>query len=207
MQPRTKRQKEVLDFITRYIENHGYEPSYQQIARHLGVSSKAGIARHIVSLETQGLLTRRREPGGSFNLELHSANSLTESVCGIEWLEIPDQHALAEDWENETLFVPKCLLGFQAPDRLRAFRVLNDAMIEKNICEGDVVLVEKRGFARDGDIVVALTENKRAVLKQFFRQGAKIELRPANTSFISIILPADKVSVLGIFRGLLRPLS
>jgi repressor LexA len=56
MQPRTRRQKEVLDFIKRYIEKHGYEPSYQQIARHLGVSSKAGIARHIESLENQGFL-------------------------------------------------------------------------------------------------------------------------------------------------------
>ena len=206
MQPRTKRQKEVLDFIKRFIDSHGYEPSYQQIARHLGVSSTAGISRHIVSLENQGLLTRRREHG-VFNLELRSANVLTESVCGIEWLEIPDQHTPLEDWERETLFVPKCLLGFQTPELIRAFRVPNDAMIEEYICEGDVALIEKRGFARDGDIVVALTENKRAVLKQFFRQGAKIELRPANASFVSILLPANKIAVLGIFRGLLRPLS
>jgi len=205
MQPRTRRQKEVLDFITRYIEKHGYEPSYQQIAWHLGVSSKAGIARHIESLENQGLLTRRRSENGAFNLELRSTNSVTEAVCGIEWLEVPKTQTLTEDWERETLFLPKCLLGFYTAEQVRAFRVRNDAMIEENICEGDVALVEKRAFARDGDIVVALTENKRAVLKHFFRSGAKIELRPANSSYVSIVLPADKISVLGIFRGLLRP--
>jgi repressor LexA len=206
MQPRTRRQKEVLEFITRYIEKHGYEPSYQQIAWHLGVSSKAGIARHIKCLESQGLITRRRE-NGSFNLELRSSSEVSEAVCRIEWLDVPIENAFVEDWERETLYVPKFLLGFQTPERLRAFRVPNDSMIEENIREGDVALVEKRSFARDGDIVVALTENKRAVLKQFYRDGAKIELRPANSSFVSIMLSADKISVEGIFRGLLRPFS
>lgn len=207
MQPRTRRQKEVLDFITRYIEKHGYEPSYQQIAWHLGVSSKAGIARHIESLEKQGLLTRRRAENGAFNLELRSTSSISESVCAVDWLELPKPNQIIEDWERETLFLPKCLLGFFAAEQVRAFRVQNDSMIEENICEGDVALVEKRSFARDGDIVVALTENKRAVLKHFFRAGAKIELRPANSSFVSIMMPADKISVLGIFRGLFRPVA
>lgn len=204
MQPRTRRQKEVLEFITRYIEKHGYEPSYQQIAWNLGVSSKAGIARHIESLENQGFLTRRREHG-AFNLELRSTGIIGESVCGIGWLEIPKSDVPLEDWEREPLFLPKCLLGFYTAEQVCAFRVQNDAMIEENICEGDVALIEKRSFARDGDIVVALTENKRAVLKHFFRAGAKIELRPANSTFVSIMLPADKISVLGIFRGLFRP--
>jgi repressor LexA len=206
MQPRTRRQKEVLEFITRFVEKHGYEPSYQQIAWHLGVSSKAGIARHIKCLESQGLITRRRE-NGSFSLELRSSSEVSEAVCRIEWLDVPIENAFVEDWERETLYVPKFLLGFQTPERLRAFRVPNDSMIEENIREGDVALVEKRSFARDGDIVVALTENKRAVLKQFYRDGAKIELRPANSSFVSIMLSADKVSVEGVFRGLLRPFS
>ena len=61
MQTRTRRQKEVLDFITRYIDSHGYEPSYQIIARHIGVSSKAGIAKHIRALEAQGCIARRSE--------------------------------------------------------------------------------------------------------------------------------------------------
>ena len=61
MQPRTQRQKEILDYIQRFIERHGYEPSYAQIARHFGVSSKATIAKHIAALESRGLLSRRSE--------------------------------------------------------------------------------------------------------------------------------------------------
>ncbi len=98
-------------------------------------------------------------------------------------------------------------MGHYLPQNMRAFRAPNDSMLEENICEGDVVLIEKRSFARDGDIVAALTENKRTVLKKFFRVGAKIELRPANQNYIPILLPADKIGVLGIFRSLLRPSS
>jgi repressor LexA len=204
MQPRTKRQKEVLEFITHYIEKHGYKPSYQQIARQLGIASKAGIAKHIKSLENQGLVTRRRE-NGSFALELRPASTIAEAVCEIEWLEVPKTENFVEEWEKKPLFVPRFMLGFQTPERLRAYRVTNDAMLNEHICEGDVALIENRSYARDGDIVVALTQNKRAVLKQFFREGAKVELRPANPNYVSILLSADKVSILGTVRGILRP--
>lgn len=206
MQPRTKRQKDVFEYITEYIGKHGYNPSYQQIAWHLKLSSKAGIVKHIKALETQGLITRMRE-NGNFNLALRPPNLIEEAVCEIQWLNEPKGDSFVEDWEKETLFVPKFLLGYFAPQDMRAFRAPNDSMLEENICEGDVVLIEKRSFARDGDIVVALTENKKTVLKKFFRVGAKIELRPANANYLPILLPANKVSVLGIFRSLLRPSS
>jgi repressor LexA len=205
MQPRTRRQKEVLEIITRYINNHGYEPSYQQIARQLGVSSKGGIARHVKSLEAQGLLSRRGDGGGKFNLKLQSENALVESVSEIEWLDVPKDTSLAEDWEDETLFVPNFMLGYQEAERMRAFRVTDNSMLDAHICEGDVVLIEKRGFARDGDIVVAVVENKRAILNKYFRAGAKVELRPSNPNYDSIILSADKVSLQGILRCVLRP--
>ena len=204
MQPRTRRQKEVLEIITRYIKNHGYEPSYQQIARQLGVSSKAGIAKHIKSLEEQGLLTRRRD-NGKFNLELRPDDFLTNLVSEIEWLDVPRDENLMEEWESEPLFVPKFMLGFQEEERIKAFRVTNDSMLDAHILEGDVVLIEKRTYARDGNIVVAVLANKRVVLKQYFRDGAKVELRPANANYDSIVLSADKVSIQGVMHSVLRP--
>ncbi|HEY0429316.1 MAG TPA: transcriptional repressor LexA [Pyrinomonadaceae bacterium] len=204
MQTRTRRQKEVLEIITRYIKNHGYEPSYQQIARQLGVSSKAGIAKHIKSLEEQGLLTRRRD-NGKFNLELRPEDYLTKLVCEIDWLDVPRDENPTEDWEETPLFVPRFMLGFQDEERIRAFRVTDDSMFDEHILEGDVVLIEKRGYARDGDVVVAIVGGKRAVLKKYFRDGAKVELRPANPVYDSIILSADKVSIEGVLHSVLRP--
>ncbi len=206
MQPRTKRQKDVLDYIILYIEKHGYEPSYQQIARRLGMASKAGVAKHIEALESQGLISRRRE-NGCFKLELLSSNAVNEYVSLIEWLDVPKNETLVDDWENEPLFIPNFMLGFQTSEKLRAFRVRNDSMLDEHICEGDIILLEERNFARDGDIVVALTLNKRVVLKKYFRSGANIELRPANLNFAPLLLPADKVSILGVLRGVLRPLN
>lgn len=204
MQPQTRRQKQVLDIITRYIKDRGHKPSYQQIARDLGVASKAGIAKHIQALEAQGLLMRYNEDG-KFNLVLRPEEHMSKAVCEIEWLDVPKNEDQAEEWENEPLFVPQFMIGYQDESRIRAFRAPNDSMVDEQICEGDVVLIEKRAYARDGDIVVAVIPNKRAVLKQYFRDGAKVELRPANPKYESIILSADKVEVYGTFHSLLRP--
>ena len=205
MQPRTKRQKEVLDYITHYIDNHGYEPSYQLIARQLGVSSKAGIAKHVKALENQGLLTRRRI-GGSFNLDVQNKESAFNAVCEVEWLDAPSDAAFRENWENTPLYVPVFLLGYLAPEKICAFRVTDDSMIEKNIVEGDVALIEKKTFVRDGDCIAAIVEKNRTVLHHYYRAGAYIELRPANDKFEITRLSADQIEIQGVFRGLLRPL-
>ncbi len=204
MQPQTKRQKEVLEIITRFIKNRGFKPSYQQIARELGVTSKGGVAKHIKALEDYGEITRRRE-NGHFVLELRSESLRESLICEIEWLNIPRNNDAAEYFEFDPLFVPKFMLGFQDEERLRAYRVTDDAMLDEHICEGDVVLIERRGYARDGDTVVAVVENRVAVCYKYYRAGAKIELRPANARFESIILPADKIEIKGVLLSLLRP--
>lgn len=206
MQPRTRRQKEVFDYIKQYMEKYGCKPSYQMIARHLNVSSKAGIARHIESLEKQGLISRRRE-NGSFGLDLRQEDSIGELVCEIEWLDVPQIETSNEDWEKEPLFVPRFILGLHEPERLRAFLVPNDAMCGKHICEGDVALIDTRPYARDGDVVVAVVGNKRVVMKQFFRHGSNFELRPANEVYETITLPAHKIKIVGVHRGLFRPIN
>jgi repressor LexA len=205
MQPRTKRQKEILEYISGFIEERGYKPSYQQIAKHFRLASKAAVAKHITALEKQGLISRRRE-NGSFSLELFPKEAMSDLVCQIEWLELPETLRFLDDYSDETLLVPTFLLGFNKPERLCAFRVQNDSMLEEHICEGDIALIEKRAFARDGDIVVSIINSSRIILKRFFRDGANIELRPSNENYESIKIPADKVEIKGIFRGLIRPL-
>lgn len=204
MQPRTKRQKEVLDYIVNYIESHGYEPSYQQIARQLHVKSRSGIAKHIKALENQGLIERKRTQG-SFNLDVSRHNSAAAAVSRIEWLAMP-QSGFRESWEDEVLFVPNFLLGYLAPEKMLAFRVADELMCEKNIVEGDIALIEKRSFVRDGDCIAAIVEKERVVLSVFYRAGANIELHPANRKFEVIRLSADKIEIQGVYRGLIRPL-
>jgi repressor LexA len=205
MQPRTRRQREILDFINEFIDERGHIPSYQQIARKLKIASKSAVAKHIAALERQGILQRRREDG-SFGLELRSDSAASDAVCEIEWLEISGAGSFSEEWEQNSIFVPRFLFGYLEPEKIRVFRVPNDSMLNEHICEGDIALIEKRSFARDGAIVVARAGN-RLVLKRFYRAGANVELRPSNDDYETIRLSAEKVSVLGIFRGLLRPLN
>lgn len=205
MQPRTRRQREVLDYITSFIEERGYEPSYQQIARHFRISSKSAIAKHIAALETQGLLSRQRD-NGSFGLQINSKISLSESVFGVDWLEIPSRKAIENNLEKEPLYIPQFMLGNYSPERIFGFRVENDEMIDEQICDGDIVLVEKRPYARDGDLVVVIIEENQVALKKYYRHGANVELRPANDNYQSISVSADKISIEGVVRGLLRPI-
>jgi repressor LexA len=203
MLPRTQRQKEILDYITRFLERHGYEPSYAQIARHFGVKSRATIAKHIAALEKRGLLTREHEDGFALNVKVDD----TDALCEIKLLgRIAAGAPLDVVESEETIPVPRFLLGRVHPDRVFALKVKGDSMIDEHICDGDIALIENRTDAHDGEIVVALiVEENQATLKRLFRRGANVELHPANSELRPLTLPAANVLVQGIFRGLLRP--
>ena len=205
MQPRTQRQRDIYEYITRFIERHGYEPSYAQIARHFGVSSKATIAKHIEALERRGLISRRRTDG-AFGLSVQEEVVDVDSTCEVPLLgRIAAGAPIDSEDDKETITVPRFFLGRVRPNRVYALRVTGDSMIDEHICDGDIALIENRTEARDGEIVVALIEGTRATLKRLFRFGSMVELRPANSQLQPMRLPASRVSVQGIFRGLLRP--
>jgi len=199
----TKRQKEVFDFIADFIERHGYRPSYQVVARQLGLSSKAGIARHIRALEDQGLLSRDRA-SGFFRLAFKegSPDGGSRDDESIEWLDAPGAVA----GENRTpLRLSPVLLGELDPQALFAFAVPDNGLSGRNVVEGDIVIAERRGHARDGDCVVVTIRECETLLRRFYREGSTVELRPANDDFPVISLPADAAEIQGIYRALIRP--
>ncbi len=182
MQPRTQRQREILEYITRFIERHGYEPSYAQIARHFGVSSKATIAKHIEALERRGLISRHRNDG-AFGLIVQHEEVDVDATCEVPLLgRIAAGAPLDVDEDRETITVPRFLLGRVRPGRVYALRVAGDSMIDEHICDGDIALIENRTEARDGEIVVALVEGARATLKRIYRFGTEVELAPPTRS-------------------------
>ncbi|HVQ39994.1 MAG TPA: transcriptional repressor LexA, partial [Pyrinomonadaceae bacterium] len=168
MLPRTQRQKDILDYITRFSERNRYEPSYAQIARHFGVKSRATIAKHIAALERRGLLTRTHEDG-SFALSVKVDDP--DALCQVKLLGRIAAGAPLDVVESaEMLSVPRFLLGRVKPDRVYALRVKGDSMIDEHICDGDIALIENRTEARDGEIVVALlVEENQATLKKLYR--------------------------------------
>lgn len=198
MHARTKRQSDVLRVIVRGVEENGYRPSYQEIADELGLKARSGIARIVAELEEQGLL-ERKPVDGHFSLHLTDAAALaSRDLVSILWL----------DEDRDDLLIPSFMIGYQTAERIRAFSVPDNAMKVDGIAEDDVVLVELRRFAKDGDIVVASARGLAPVLRRYFRVGGEVELRssdgdPDNTRRY----PSNLIEVRGIYRGLLKPVS
>lgn len=205
MLPRTQRQKEVLDYITRFLAKHGHEPSYAQIARHFGVSSKATIAKHVAALEKRGLVKREHIPG-RFTLAVRFEEAPADATCEVPLVgRIAAGLPIDAIQDIEMICVPRFLIGRVRPERIYALRVKGDSMIDEHICDGDIALIENRNEARDGEIVVALIDRTRATLKRLFRRGDEVELRPSNAQLEPIRVHASRVEIQGIFRSLLRP--
>ena len=118
MLPRTQRQKEVLDYITRFLAKHGHQPSYAQIARHFGVSSKATIAKHVAALEKRGLIKREHKPG-IFELGLSMEEVPADAVCEVRLVgRIAAGVPIDAIEDPETICVPRLII---TPPQLRLF--------------------------------------------------------------------------------------
>src|SRR5204862_6608167 len=114
MLPRTQRQKEILDYITRFLARHGHQPSYAQIARHFGISSKATIAKHIAALEKRGLIKRDHEDGFTRSVKLEEAPA--DAVCEVRLVGRIAAGAPADAIQDiETICVPRFLFGRVRP--------------------------------------------------------------------------------------------
>src|SRR2546425_12318215 len=106
MLPRTQRQKEILDYLTRFLAKNGHEPSYAQIARHFGISSKATIAKHIAALEKRGLVTR--DHGDGFVMGVQSVEVPADDVCAVRLVgRIAAGVPIDAVQDTETICVPR----------------------------------------------------------------------------------------------------
>ncbi len=195
----TRRQREIYDFVRRFVEEKGYSPSLEEIGAAFGLSSVATVHKHVQHLVEKRFLrkvwNRSRsvepiEPAGAGSMALPLLGTIAAGVP-IEAVEVA-----------ETIEVPRELV----PKRAESFvlGVRGDSMIEALIGDGDYVIVESRPEARDGETVVALIRGEDATLKKFFRRGPLIRLEPANAALRALEFPAEEVQVRGVVRGLLR---
>ncbi len=230
----TRRQKQVLDFLTQFINRRGYSPSFEEIGRSLGLSSLATVHKHLETLEHKGFIRRGYNQSrsvevvavpGSVPFAKTAARGLGRKPTGartpaeparvaagpLPHLEFPLLGRIAAGRPVEAIANPESFsLGDFTSGRSNIYvlRVKGDSMVDDHICDGDYILVEGAEEARNGEIVVALTGGTDATLKRFFREsGGRVRLQPANAQMEPIVLPARDVKIQGRVIGVLRKYS
>lgn len=201
----TKRQDEILNYIKKYIATHGYPPTIREIGAAVNVSSPATIHAHIANLEKKGFIRKQETKNRALELlvenEFEPKNDLIVEVpllgkitagSPIEAIEHPD-----EMFAIPSYLVPKNKEVF-------TLNVSGTSMINAGILDGDVVIVERKNTARNGQIVVAMTDENEVTLKTFYKEDGYFRLQPENDTMEPIIL--KNVTILGIAIGLYRKL-
>lgn len=194
----TKRQRQILDFITDFINDQGYAPSIREIGEHFKLSSPATTHAHIVNLKKKGFLKTSYNEARSIEL-LPVSNNFVAIELPLAGLITAGEPIEAVE-EKETIAVPSDFVT----DRANSFvlKVKGESMIEDGILDGDYVIVERNPSPKNGDIVVALLNNAYATLKKFYRESSRIRLQPANSKMKPIY--AKDPLIQGVVRGVIR---
>lgn len=206
----TRRQRQIYDYVSEFVEEQGYSPSLEEIAAAFGLSSVATVHKHVKHLVDKGYLRKAWNRSRSVEPVPRPASAREQS--GLEGRSLPILGTVAagspieaiepDAASAETLSVPADMV----PGREEHYvlRVRGDSMIEDQICDGDLVVIESRREARNGETVVALVEGHEATLKRFYRSGARVRLVPANSTMEPLELHASDVEIRGVVRGLIR---
>jgi repressor LexA len=199
----TRRQQQVYEFLRDFIARNSYAPSLEEIAAHFGLSSVATIHEHLTNLESKNMIRRHFNRNRAIEVlpAAGDPRAVEVRVLGrvaagrpIEALEAPESVAL-----------PEQMLG-----RSETFvlRVQGDSMIDELIRDGDLVVVESRETAENGETVIALVSPDggpgEVTLKRFYRDGDRVRLQPANPAVSPIVLPDEQVRVQGVVIGVIR---
>ena len=195
----TRRQKEVIDFLSSFTTKNGYSPSYEEIAAGLGLNSLATVHKHVTNLQNKGMLQRAHNRSRSIDVipqrkgrpAMDRLPLMGRIAAGkpVEAIEHAETISLGDILGNRECY---------------ALEVRGDSMRDEHIMSGDYVLVERTRTAREGEIVVALIDGTDATLKRFFREGNQIRLQPSNSEMTPIYAAAASVAIQGKVLGVLR---
>lgn len=199
MLPLTKRQREILNFLNEFIDDNGYAPSLEEIGHRFSLSSLATVHKHLTNLQEKGFI--RRAWNRSRSLEVVptriDARAVDLPLLGHVAAGKPIEAVIG----SETVTVPEELIGTRETYGLR---VRGDSMIDEQIRDGDIVIVEDRKTAQNGEMVIALLNNSEVTLKKFFKEGLQIRLQPANSNVKPILVKSNQLQIQGVVVAVMR---
>lgn len=199
--PLTRRQREILDYLSEYIAERGYAPSFEEIAARFAFRSLATVHEHLTNLERKGYIRRaHNESRGIEVVPPRGQTGATElPLLGL----VAAGEPIEAVTEGETLAVPDALI----PRRGRSYvlKVRGHSMIDEHIKDGDFIVVHERNQADPGQTVVALVHGANATVKRFYREpGGWIRLEPANPAMAPLRVHERDVVIQGVVVGVIR---
>src|SRR5499425_2855325 len=201
----TRRQRELYDFISRFVAEKGYSPSFEEIAEGMSLNSLATVHKHVTNLEKKGLLTRDYNRSRSIDL-VPPKGRLKQAMSVNTGMVLPLLGRIAAGQPIEAVQNPETisLADFVRSKEVFVLEVRGESMQDEHIMDGDYVLVEKTKVAVNGELVVALVNGEETTLKRLYREGETVRLQPSNASMQPIIVPATGVELQGKVIGVLR---
>jgi repressor LexA len=196
----TPRQKEVYDYICRFVDAYGHAPTIAQIQLHFGLKAPSSVHQLLSALDREGLIKRIPNVSRGIEIVRREDDSAQSEVplLGVVAAGQPIEAVLT----NETVPVPQDMIG---RGRTFALRVRGDSMIGEQISEGDYIIVESRQTAENGQTVVALIDGSDATVKRFYIEPDAVRLEAANPKYKPIIIkPPNRVAIQGIVVGVIR---
>ena len=194
----TRRQRSVYEFLLDHQRQWQDPPTLDQLCTGLGLSSRGSLHKHIQALVDAGLV----EPMGGKHRGIRLAQTIDDAANEIPFLgKIAAGYPVQAFETPETIEVPAFMLGHETSFVLQA---KGDSMRDAGILDGDLLVIAKRGHARNQEIVVALIDGTETTLKRIEQQPGKTTLHPANDSFETLSYSPDRVEIQGVLIGQMR---
>lgn len=196
MSPLTKRQQEIFEYISSYIDKNNYSPTYEEIKDNFGLSALSTVHEHITELVNKGYLSRDEKSPRGIAVIPKKKQYMEIPLLGIIRAGKPIE---AIETVNEFIRIVRepFLKG-----NLYALKVEGDSMIEEGIFDNDIVITKKQSVADNGDMVVAIIDENEATLKKFYVEKDKIKLQPANPKYEPIY--RKDVEIRGVVVKIIR---
>lgn len=199
----TKRQSEIVDYVSEFIQTHRYSPSFREIMQHFGFSSLGTVYRHINVLKRKGLLLVEKGCGRSLTPASTPPSKEVKSELNLPFIgHISAGNPIETFPQARTIGVPEFMV--HSPDKTYVLRAMGDTLAEEMIADGDLLIVEARQEAHAGETVVALINQHDIIVKRFFPEGHYIRLTGHNPHHHPLLIRYEDMQIQGVLIGLLR---
>lgn len=196
------KQQEILEYIKSQILERGFPPAVRDICEAVHLKSTSSVHSHLETLEKNGYIRRVPTKPRAIEILDESFNFTRREMVNVPMVgRVAAGEPLLAEQNVENYFpIP---MEFMPNNQTFMLRVKGDSMINVGIFDGDLVLVEQRQTARNGEVIVALVEDG-ATVKRFFKEEGVFRLQPENDALDPIIVKEVQIlgKVIGVFRFL-----